>query len=434
MTSWQKKRLAALGIIAFVTVPVVGHGFASSGTASKADAIDVDLNPTSDNPLPVETFVLGEIKPPSQMDWYRGLVVPSKEADLGFRRGGRIEQIHVEEGDRVQRGAVLATLDSSDVRSQLLATKSQIREAEALLAELVAGPRPQTISAARSEVKRLAAITALSRVTADRLKNLLQSNASSVQQFDEASYSVEQSEAEWEAATQRLNELVEGTREEQIAAQNARVEVLRSQLTTLEVDLNDTRIVASFDGIIARRHVDEGTITQPQSVVLRLIQCDPLEARFGVAPVDAQTLTRGSSVSVTVGEKTIEAIVARVEPELDLASRTQGVYVTLAGGCDAGVVPGQTASLAVQREAESAMWVPIGSLSRAARGLWSVYALVDVGHGIGMIERRDVQVIETDTEVAKIVGSMVKPGDRLVAGGINRITPGMKVSIQEPLP
>jgi len=122
-------------------------------------------------------------------------VVPSKEADLGFRRGGRIDQIHVEEGDRVQRGAVLATLDSSDVRSQLLATKSQIREAEALLAELVAGPRAQTIGAARSEVERLAAIAALSRVTADRMKKLLQSNAFSVQQFDEASYSVEQSDA-----------------------------------------------------------------------------------------------------------------------------------------------------------------------------------------------------------------------------------------------
>jgi len=169
MTSWQKKRFAALAIVTFVIVPVVGYGFAANGAAPKA--VEVDLNSVRDNPLPVETFVLGEIKPPSQLDWYRGLVVPSKEADLGFRRGGRIDQIHVEEGDRVQRGAVLATLDSSDVRSQLLATKSQIREAEALLAELVAGPRAQTIGAARSEVERLAAIAALSRVTADRIKN-----------------------------------------------------------------------------------------------------------------------------------------------------------------------------------------------------------------------------------------------------------------------
>jgi len=431
MTSFQIITCVALALIGIISVSVVSYVFAASGKTSEAQDVSASL---AGEPLPVETFVLGQIPAPPQLDRYRGLVVPSKESDLGFRRAGRIVEIHVAEGDKVRRGDVLATLDSSDVRSQLLTTQSQVQEAEALLAELIAGPRKQAIDAARSELERLDAVAALSRVTAARQDNLLRSNASSIQQYDEARYSVQQNEAARESAAQRLSELVEGTRAEQIAAQQARVEVLRSQLTTLQVDLDDTRIVSPFDGIISRRLVDEGTITNPQALVLRLIQCDPLEARFGVAPIDAQMLSSGAKVSVTVGEQAVEAVVARIEPELDLASRTQAVYVTLLGGCNAAVVPGQTASLAILRASEDAMWVPMGALSRAARGLWSVFAMVDVESGVGTIERREVQVVETDTEVASIVGSMVKPGDRLVAGGIHRITPGMRVSILQEMP
>jgi len=427
MTSFQKKSwLAGFALIAIATLSAIGYAFAAPGEPAG--------QPPSRQPnataLPVETFVLGEIEPPEQTDWYRGVVVASKEADLGFRRGGRVEAIGVNEGDRAEQGDVLATLDASDVRSQLASTHAQVAVAEAMFEELVAGPRAQTIDAARSDVKRLDAVLALSRATADRQRVLLQSNAASVQQFDDARFMVQQNEAALESASQQLSELLEGTRAEQVSAQRARVDALKAEAARLEVDLGDTRIVAPFDGLIAKRRVDEGTIVGAQSVVLRLIQCDPLEARFGVSPADARSLTIGMKVSASVEDQAVPALILRIEPELDLTSRTQGVFVTLQGGCDAGIVPGQTASLAIPRARAEALWVPIGALTRAARGLWSVNAVIDVKDGVGRVERRDVQVIQTDTDVAMIVGTMVKRGDRLIAGGTNRITPGMQVSVE----
>ncbi len=503
MTRFQK--LVALGMLAITALMSVTIGLVFAG-AKTDESVNSDTPIAGGTPLPVATFMLGEFAPPLQMDAYRGVVVSSKEADLGFRRGGRIESVTVEEGRQVSQGEVLARLDSSDVRSRWSAAKSQIAEAEALLAELVAGPRAQTIDAARSEVTRLEASLALARLTSDRQRTLMQSSAASIQQFDEARFAVQQGEAALESAKQRLSELVEGTRKEQVTAQQARVAVLNGQLATLEVDLADTQIFAPFAGTIAKRYVDEGTITSPQLGVLRLIQCDPLEARFGVAVNDARELKIGGQVTVSVDQQTMQATVARIEPELDLASRTQGVFVTLPGGCNGQVVPGQTISLAIQQTADDALWVPIGSLSRAARGLWSVYVVSPLsprvpgdseGQGfrfegssfksgtdkeplntepealadphlsaaesialisasasgsknlqismnqvrgeeagkiqIGKIERREVQLVETDTNFARIVGTMVKRGDRLVSGGIHRITPGMLVTfIEEP--
>jgi multidrug efflux pump subunit AcrA (membrane-fusion protein) len=421
MTPLQKTLSLSFAAIPLLAIPSLAFVF---GPGNEVDDANSEANKADIVPLPVATFVLGEIKPPIQMHAYRGVVVPSKEAELGFRRGGRIESLFVEEGSEVQQQQVLAKLDSSDVRFQLATTRSQVAEAEAVLAELIAGPRSQTISAARSEVLRLSAALSLSRATAERQQNLLKSNASSVQQFDEARFAVQQNEAALESAKYRLDELLEGSRKEQIAAQEARIAVLQGQVAALEVDLADTQIVAPFSGIISRRYLDEGAITGPQSVALRLICCSPLEARFGISVADAKRLRLGESVMITVGERTFDSLITRIEPELDLSSRTQTIYVTFPNDCRADIVPGETASLAMVEEQGDALWIPISALSRAARGLWTVYAVSDTG----VVERREVQVVETDTELARVAGTMITRGERLVSGGLHRITPGMKVS------
>jgi len=66
-------------------------------------------------PLPVEVTVLGDLAAPQVSDTYRGLILASKEAELAFRRGGRVETIEVKEGAAVRQGDVLATLDAADI-------------------------------------------------------------------------------------------------------------------------------------------------------------------------------------------------------------------------------------------------------------------------------------------------------------------------------
>jgi RND family efflux transporter MFP subunit len=60
-----------------------------------------------------------------------GTLTPMREADLGFKVGGRIGAIKVKVGDRVRAGAVLATLDAHEVTAQLRAAEAQVAAAEA---------------------------------------------------------------------------------------------------------------------------------------------------------------------------------------------------------------------------------------------------------------------------------------------------------------
>jgi cold shock CspA family protein len=185
-----------------------------------------------------------------------------------------------------------------------------------------------------------------------------------------------------------------------------------------------------------------------------LLQVDPLEARFGVSPADAALLAPDRPVVLTCGQEKFVATVSRIEPEVDLVTRTQGLFVSITpdaarhqvgasavaanGVCK--LVPGQTVSISLSsasasesetggqsNELSDQLWVPLGALSRADRGLWSLFAIVQTDAGDFEIERREVQVLAIEAELARVGGALVRPGDRVVSGALHRVTPGMKV-------
>ncbi|QDS90176.1 Multidrug resistance protein MdtA precursor [Rosistilla ulvae] len=410
----------------------------TGASQARPDAAATIASAAGSRPLPVTTLQLGQLAAPPRIDDYRGTIQASKEADLAFRRSGRVLSIAVEEGDIVRRGQTLAQLEVDDLDASVEATEARIAEAEAMLVELAAGPRKQTIAAAAAEVSRLTAAVELAQITTARELELQRSNSSSIQSYDNARFQAAQQESALEAADQQLKELQAGTRPEQLAAQRARVAMLHAELKGYQVDLRDGRIVAPFDGVVGRRFLDEGTIASPDRVVLRVIQTDPLEARFGVSPEDTRTLSPGQEVAVTVGPTTIQATIGRIEPELDRSTRTQAVLVTIErdrqrpdGSYADGIVPGRTASLSlgVARTSDTdSYWVPITSLARSTRGLWSLMLVVEDGPDHFTVQRRDVQVLETDTRLARISGGMIAAGDHVVAAGLHRLTPGMAVA------
>ncbi len=383
--------------------------------------------------LVVVSAVLGEGAPPPIADTYRGMVIASKEAELAFRRAGRVRDFHVREGAYVQAGQLLAELDARDIEARLAAAQAEIQQAEALLAELLAGPRKQVIAAAEAEVRRLEAAVQLASATTQRQRRLMETNAVSRQEYDEARFALDQQSASLAAARHRLEELQEGTRLEQIEAQKARLEVLRANLASLQVDREDCRLEAPFPGVISRRYLDEGVVVGPESRALRVLQVDPLEARFGVSPRDASQLHVGEKAVLTIDGVPLVGTVDRIEPEVDLATRTQGLYITIPASDSIRLVPGRTISLSLGvREGEAGLWVPVAALSRAERGLWSLFVLEPLPNGLHRVERREVQVVGLEAEWAQVSGGLIRRGEQYVVQGLHRVTPGMKVQVAQP--
>jgi multidrug efflux pump subunit AcrA (membrane-fusion protein) len=388
--------------------------------------------------LPVKAIRLNELPAPERMDRYRGTVEASKSASLSFRRSGRLLQLHVREGDRVEVNQLLAILDSRDLQAALRGIDSRIEEAQAVLAEQEAGPRQQSIKAAHAQLRERQSDLDLAQLTLAREENLQKSRASSQQAYDESRMNLERATAATQAAQEQLEELQAGTRKEQIVAQKARIQALQAEREDLLVQLNDCQLLAPFSGVVARRFVDEGIIAVPDRAILKVLQVDPLEARFGLSADDAAKLRPGDPIKLSKGNCVYPATVARIEPELDLATRTQGVIISIttpgtacavASVADSTpLVPGQTVSLGLSGTptAEDEFWVPIQALSRSIRGLWSAMAITANGGG-WMIKRHDVQVLEIDGGLARIRALTLGSQDWIVAEGLHRITPGLDV-------
>jgi HlyD family secretion protein len=86
-----------------------------------------------------------------------GKLLPVRWANLAFQSGGRVAEVKVQSGDKVEAGQVLARLDDADARLALAQANATWKSAQAQLAQLKAGPRPAELASAEQGVKQAAA-------------------------------------------------------------------------------------------------------------------------------------------------------------------------------------------------------------------------------------------------------------------------------------
>lgn len=84
--------------------------------------------------------------------------VDIREVQLAFRQPGRVMQMAFDEGDAVSAGARLAALDAQPYREALAAAQAQVQVAQAELAKLRRGLRPQEITQAREALRQAQAL------------------------------------------------------------------------------------------------------------------------------------------------------------------------------------------------------------------------------------------------------------------------------------
>ncbi|HDQ71190.1 MAG TPA: biotin/lipoyl-binding protein, partial [Chloroflexi bacterium] len=82
-----------------------------------------------------------------------GNIEANKRVNLAFESSGRVDEVLVAVGDRVDGGAVLARLDTRQLELQVRQAQAALALAEAQLIQLEEGPRPGEIAAARAEVR-----------------------------------------------------------------------------------------------------------------------------------------------------------------------------------------------------------------------------------------------------------------------------------------
>lgn len=225
--------------------------------------------------------------------------VDIREVDMAFRVPGRIDAIAVDEGEQVQRGELLATLDAASIEARSAEADAAVAQARAQLAKLRSGNRPQDIAQARARVAAAEAAARNAQADYERRQSLVEPGAISRDQWAQTVADRDRAAAQLAEARQALSLAGAGARTEDIAAAEAQLRAAEAGRRGVRTDLTDTRLVARSAGTVVTRAREPGAIVQPGETVLTLSIDRPLRVRAYVGEPDLSRVAPGMKVEVT---------------------------------------------------------------------------------------------------------------------------------------
>lgn len=205
--------------------------------------------------------------------------VDIRQVNLGFRVGGRVQEMRREEGDAVKAGDVIALLDQGPYQDQVAIARAQFEQMRAAFTKMVNGYRKEEIDQARAQVEQMQANLTNAELNFQRQNALKQTNVISRQDLDNARAQRDAYQAQFHAAQANLALELAGSRQEDIDAARAQMENARATLENAERNLSDCRLVAPSDGVAITRAVEPGTIVSAGATVYSLALNEPIWIR-----------------------------------------------------------------------------------------------------------------------------------------------------------
>jgi len=262
--------------------------------------------------------------------------VEATEVQVSAQVGGRILELPVQEGHRVEMGAIVARLDTEDAELALARARAERAQADAQLRLLRAGSRVEdirqaesTVAAARAE--RLAAQAELesAQVEVDRFEGLLASTSGSRKQRDDAVARRNVARERVQAAADRIDAAAEvvarlkaGARKEELAAAEARVTAADAQIRILEKAVADATVTAPLSGIVTSVIADVGELAAPRIPLVVITDLDRAWANIYVDEPVVPRLRLGQSVTLyTDAGGSVAGTLSFVSPKAEFTPR-----------------------------------------------------------------------------------------------------------------
>lgn len=238
-----------------------------------------------------------------------------RQVSLAFEgSGGRVAQVAVEEGDRVQPGQVLAVLDTRTLALQADQATAQLRAQEENLRRLKNGARPAEIAQARSRLAAAQADAQRARREQARLERIAtaSSGAVSVQDVDRARSAARVAQAAVKERQDALALVQEGARREEIDAADAQVAAARAQLALLRHQLDQGELRAPVKAVVRSRLLEPGDMASPQRPILALAVTTPKWARIYVDESSLGQVKPGQAAQLSVDSMPGRTLAGRV--------------------------------------------------------------------------------------------------------------------------
>ncbi len=262
--------------------------------------------------LALATWALLVVGCQADPDYKFGGYIEAEKIEVGSRVGGRVREVHVDEGDAVAAGQTLVQFESVHLEAQLAAAQHRTERLKTMVDKLMAGPRKQEIEMVRAEVS---AAQARQRNAKSQLLRAEEAGEKvySREQMDNLRMSVEVAGAEVHANQEKLALLEEGTRPEDLQIARREWDEAQAEVLRLTDQLGEATVKAPVPAVVEVFDLEPGDLIAGGAPLATLVRTDELWVRCFV-PTTLLTFVRtGQTVRVSVDARPGREFQGRVQ-------------------------------------------------------------------------------------------------------------------------
>ena len=248
-------------------------------------------------------------------------VVECREYRVASKIAGKIETLHISEGDSVTIGELLYTISTPELQTKLSQAIAAKDAAMALDKQTITGTRQQQIDAAYNLWQKASAGRELAQKSFERIANLHAKGVVTTQQLDEATANLEAMRATESAAYAEYSLALAGATKEQKDAAAANVNIAQGAIDEITSYISDGTVISPISGEVSTVAYYPGEVVGAGFPVVTILDLNDLWIEYNIKENLLPHFTIGTTLIAYIPaiDKHIPLVVSYISPQADFA-------------------------------------------------------------------------------------------------------------------
>ncbi|MDF1616759.1 efflux RND transporter periplasmic adaptor subunit [Petrocella sp. FN5] len=360
--------------------------------------------------MPIEITIYEEVLS------YIGAVQSDGIQSLSFKSPGKIKTIHVKEGDLIEAGETLITLDTVDITYELDGARQAMEGAYAQYQLAKKGPTPQEVEQAGLALKKAKEVYDFKLNTLGEMKLLYDEGILSKKDYDQVVLDTTMAQNDYETANQAYITVMEGTDPSLLDLYYSRYQQAKIMYDQKAALIEDASLISSITGTVVSLPYEVNTLVPAGQPVIH-IRKDGAVVALGITQEDYAKIELGDNVRILKNTKTMDGVVSRKSNIPDLTTHLYQLEVSLN---EQDFLMGEIVECEIIVGQKEGILIPIESVIVDGE----TYVYIQVVH-----EARRKNIIIEEILDDHIMVSGLDVGDALILQNIKKIKDGTIISV-----
>jgi HlyD family secretion protein len=250
--------------------------------------------------------------------------IEATEIIISSQVSGIVQKIVKDEGAGLSIGDTILIIDQEVLELQLQQAVAAQEMAKAQYELLLHGAREEDITLAEEGLRQAEVNLKLAKSDYTRMDNLFKDRAITQKQYDDALARYQVTLAQYNAAKENLNKILNFARPEELRQARANYDRSAASVRLIEKNLRDCTITSPINGYIVKKYIEEGEMVTVMSSLVKLADLTIVDLSVYISETDLGKVKLGQKVEVTVDafkNKIYQGYVFFISPEAEFTPK-----------------------------------------------------------------------------------------------------------------